>query len=625
MSRVSDNPTIYFLDAENAAFSCQLDQESYLISFDPAAAGALPISPDRLRAIQAGFVRLFCRDGLWFIEALETENLYINGHRISAYLLPCQVTSGDVLQIGNSRCVLLMDGAITSGNQQLMMIVSGHRVVNLTTALSETALIRQLIIVSRHDTALENLRLMVTAEDIALEETIDVRRIEANSLFCVDPFLVPRISDALFLQQESISSTIHIELIDRATQTSVLTVELPLEVTAATNWPYARAYQSLLASYVTPHHPFIDEMVVKAKFHLSKTDEAPESLFQLLSGDNPARFEETFLCLYHYLLNEYKLTFSPPAQPNSSLQKIRMAENLIIEQAAKGKPGMGTGSCLDLALLLAGCLENLQLNPLIAIIEDDDHYWHALVGMWTSNEKHFQPLYRTKMSLMEGVESDRLILLDPNCLTEYYGKPEAFSVARERAEAFLRERPLIFALDVQAARDQGVVPMQFAFGGMALQALRLSRQIASSRKSAQLKSWHLLLALIRDSHKVRKTFIACGGNINTLNRLPEFREEAERISYKTVPDPAGEYREVLARAWQAVFADGRRLVDDIDLVRAVLLDRETSASDFLAKMNVPFDVFENAFHEQRDDSAPPVDASLSIVRSIRKQSTIPPE
>ena len=106
--------------------------------------------------------------------------------------------------------------------------------------------------------------------------------------------------------------------------------------------------------------------------------------------------------------------------------------------------------------MAAACLENLGVQPLVAIL-DLDQWWHALVGCWDPPEPGLESLRFDAGTLLE-----RAIWVDPTCAARDREVRRPFAGARAEAERSLRERPLLFALDVTAARREEIMPLPFA-------------------------------------------------------------------------------------------------------------------------------------------------------------------
>jgi hypothetical protein len=104
------------------------------------------------------------------------------------------------------------------------------------------------------------------------------------------------------------------------------------------------------------------------------------------------------------------------------------------------------GTCIDLALFIAACLEQLRYQPLIALL-DMGTWWHALIGCWTYRKESLKPILTEKHRIMPHT-----MWVDPNGCTQDQNYGWTFSQACDTAHTFLIQQPFLYALDVAAAR-----------------------------------------------------------------------------------------------------------------------------------------------------------------------------
>ena len=75
------------------------------------------------------------------------------------------------------------------------------------------------------------------------------------------------------------------------------------------------------------------------------------------------------------LVNEYRLQYiNPPPSYSEQSQRLRTPSDILASN---------TGTCIDLALLLASCLEYIDIYPVVVLLTG-----HAFVGYWRSEEAH---------------------------------------------------------------------------------------------------------------------------------------------------------------------------------------------------------------------------------------------
>jgi hypothetical protein len=188
---------------------------------------------------------------------------------------------------------------------------------------------------------------------------------------------------------------------------------------------------------VLPNHPLIAQVVSAACQGLAAAHTA----------------EEALEAIYTYLFTHYALSyrFEPPSWERHS-QKIRLPHQVLPHFPNTA----GQGTCIDLALFIATCLEHLHHHPLIALV-DMGNCWHALVGCWTYAKETLEPVLTDASRVMRGT-----VWADPNGCTQDPDYRWAYERACAEAHTVLCDQPLVYAPDVAAARRIGKVePLPF--------------------------------------------------------------------------------------------------------------------------------------------------------------------
>ena len=234
-------------------------------------------------------------------------------------------------------------------------------------------------------------------------------------------------------------------------------------------WSTLPEHQRALATFVLPNHPAV--AAIASEITSAVDPEAPA--------------EQLLAALFMLLSERWQLTYrlEPPHWATDS-QKVRLPHAVLLDDGARH----GEGTCLDLALLMAACLENLGLQPLVAVL-DLGEWWHALVGCWDPPEPGVEAVRFDTASLLS-----RAIWLDPTCATRDREIRKPFPEARAEAERLLRAHPLLFALDVTAARGEEIMPLPFA--GQPAWSAAASRAIEAAHQHARAAGGQLCAAAL---------------------------------------------------------------------------------------------------------------------------------
>jgi len=216
-----------------------------------------------------------------------------------------------------------------------------------------------------------------------------------------------------------------------------------LELLAYNQWPGTYVLPELVAAFVLPNHPDVGTLLRRAA-DLLGTETKDPSLdgYQSESSDRVRQAVRAVYCA----LQAADLTYvNPPASFETEGQKVRTPDQILRDRL---------GTCLDLSLLYAACLEQAGLHPLVLFTEG-----HALVGCWLTAEHFPEPtIVDDPRRLRKRIRLGTMIAVDVTALA---ARPSA---AFELAESAGRERledpgATFVAVDVRAARLAGMRPV----------------------------------------------------------------------------------------------------------------------------------------------------------------------
>jgi hypothetical protein len=261
-------------------------------------------------------------------------------------------------------------------------------------------------------------------------------------------------------------------------------------------WSHRVGFRKSLACFVTPYHPVIEGIVAKL----------PPSA---------AALEERIEALYNCLKDQYDLAYwiEPPSYESQS-QEVRPPHQMMFPDLNQ-KTGKGT--CIDLALLFAACLENMGLQPLIIITGDNAVPSHAFLGCWTYNARRYEPVIQSFDKL--GRKQHLLLLLETTGCTDRFGNKQSYAAAKEKAAGQFSAATFLFAVDVAAARGNGIMPLE-ALNPEVARIYKQARTLATALGSSTLESVHLACAFLRDpSPEIPELLMQAGIDPNRREKI----------------------------------------------------------------------------------------------------------
>ena len=169
----------------------------------------------------------------------------------------------------------------------------------------------------------------------------------------------------LVRQLERERGTLHIHV--AADEATIGETERRLDVLAYDEWSGSSALEELLAAYVLPNHPDVEQILTSARDVLGEQTGNPS--LDGYQSQSPRRVQEIVRAIYE-AIRRLELTYiNPPASFEKNGQKVRTPDRILASRM---------GTCLDLTLLVAGCLEQAGLHPIVLL--KDGHAW-AGVGL----------------------------------------------------------------------------------------------------------------------------------------------------------------------------------------------------------------------------------------------------
>ncbi len=227
----------------------------------------------------------------------------------------------------------------------------------------------------------------------------------------------------------------------------------PVEVLAYNEWYYNPRFPQTVASFVQPNCDAIEKTVSLVRDRLKREDR-DTSLDGYQSG-NPGKILEMLGALFAVLQSDLQLTYiNPPPSfegasmlPDGSLtisQKIFFPEQILEHRR---------GTCMDLALFCAACVERMGLHPIWFMI-----HGHAFFGAWLAEKSLQNPVVTDHAAAVKLVSEGAWFPLNSTTFT--LTPPRQFMNCVEEATCCLMEpERFICAVDIQSARAGGIKPI----------------------------------------------------------------------------------------------------------------------------------------------------------------------
>jgi very-short-patch-repair endonuclease len=314
------------------------------------------------------------------------------------------------------------------------------RTVNYASQQNDVPVIHSLLIRNNTDSVLKDLNVLIDTEPaFSRPKEITIASIgpkETYNLGTID----------LVLSHDFLSNLA--ERIVGAVQVSVTTSEGTFQTSekiallAYDEWSGLSGIPEMLAAFVLPNHPAIETILAKAASLLKKwTGDASLSGYQ---SEDKNRVVKTVAAIYSALQQCGIRYINPPASFEESGQKIRTPDRILDNRM---------GTCLDLAVLAAACLEQVGLHPLICVTKG-----HAFPGVWLEEECFPECSTDDVLCLRKRVELDEIFVFETTLITADI--PVPFEQAVKEARRLLEnQNDFRCVIDIYRSRKSGIRPL----------------------------------------------------------------------------------------------------------------------------------------------------------------------
>ena len=482
---------------------------------------------------------------------------------------------------GKGKMALAPEAVVRIGNTTLLINISPQQppltvsvkclpAVNYSLVHCDVPFLDEVILSNNSDLLLSNIEIKILLPGYAESQKVNISSIPAKAKHTLDP--LPRfLFDRQKMRDLAEAEAVAVEV--RAQGERVpLDSEVQVKILPPNAWCNVN-HEEVLASFVLKESKAVRKVIKRARVALSCLVKERQGFENVLTA-HPEPARTIIKAIYFCLQERYDIDYGrEPRYYAREWQVVRFPDELLQNLE---------GTCIDLALLLAACLENRHLNPVIVIVRTGLFIYHALVGCWTKKPLSAEPIIKDGGRLQQLVEEEELLLLDSVGIARGKQSYESFAECESKGKEYLDEacagyygHEFMYAIDICAARYRGYEPMPFG-GGIefergAWMAIFRARREAERLRSSALGVRHLLLGLLSLENSLLEQTITKMGEGSaervrvTAERSVSSDEKGQRILRET-----DDWRGVMKRARKKARERGDELVTEANLTRALL-------------------------------------------------------
>ena len=304
-------------------------------------------------------------------------------------------------------------------------------------------LLLALSVANDSDRPLDDLLLTLHTVPVVLPDRIwRLDHLDAGTALPITDLVTPVDAGLLAGLTEAQRVTVVLTLMHAGTELAHAQSEV--ELLPRNHWGGMEPLPEHLAAFVQPNDPAVDRILKQASDILGR-HQLPSGIDGYTSGRRE-RVWEIAQAVWGAICAMGISYALPPASFETVGQKVRSPSQIWDGRVA---------TCLDTSLLMASCLEQAGLHPVVVIMGG-----HAFVGCWLIPECFPYPAVDDVAAVRTRVRLDELVLIETTLVTE---RPSpTFTVAVGRAQTLIGQgssQSFIAAIDVHRARMEHVVPL----------------------------------------------------------------------------------------------------------------------------------------------------------------------
>jgi len=326
--------------------------------------------------------------------------------------------------------------------EPVRMDVAVLPVINYALQQNGAVMIQSVTLENTSDGDLEDLDLEICAiPGFALPFAQHIALLPANKTLTVSrPKLILN-GEFLGAMTEKVNGVLHVKL--RSADGVLVSDNVEATVLAFDEWHGLELYPELLAAFVTPNHPELAPIIARATEFLGQwTGDTSMDGYQ---SQDPNRVLAQAAAIFTAIKEQAIAYVVPPASFERVGQRVRLCD-MVLKQKL--------GTCLDLTLLYASCLEAVGLHPILITSAG-----HIFTGLWLE-EKMFPECVQDDFSLITkrlapGV--NEIAVVETTAVTT--GKDLSFDNAREMGERNMTTQQVEYIIDIHRARLSHIAPL----------------------------------------------------------------------------------------------------------------------------------------------------------------------
>jgi len=321
------------------------------------------------------------------------------------------------------------------------------KTINFAMQQNYVPIVRNLVIYNESQENVSNIDVKISFEpDFAKEFVYNVAEIKAGSSVEIAPVRISLKSEFLFSLTEKMVGTINIKVVQG--ENVLFSEDNSIELLALNEWSGLLVMPEIIASFVTPNHPAISTIIKDAAEVLNGWTSNPSFTGYQTRNANNVKLQ--MAAIYEAIKKQNIIYNNPPASYETVGQRIRLPHTVLEDKQ---------GTCIDLAVLYASCIEAVGLHPLLVFNKT-----HAYIGCWLEEETFADCMIDDISALEKRVAEGAELILLAECTDMVYGKTVDFDLSLKHGkDHLLKSDEFECIIDIQRSRGSGIRPIPLTY------------------------------------------------------------------------------------------------------------------------------------------------------------------
>lgn len=340
--------------------------------------------------------------------------------------------------------------------------------INFAMQQNYVPIIRNLVVTNGTEETLEQLQVNISfAPEFAHPYQYTISEIKASESLEIPRMKIQMNTEYLFALTEKMVGSIQVRI--SCGEEILNLIENNIELLAYDEWSGVLMMPEIISAFIMPNHPLITKVITNAGNYLKKWAGSPS--FTGYQTRNPENVKFQMAAIYSALQEEEIIYNNPPASYEVIGQRVRLPHR-VLEQKM--------GTCLDLTVLYATCLEAVGLHPLVCFVKG-----HAFGGCWLEEDTFADSVMDDVSAITKRLATGAMDILLVECVDFVSGQGIDFDNATRHGENHMIAMDTFFcAIDVKRTRSSGIRPMPIKLGNSYQSGNALDANIETGYKQA---------------------------------------------------------------------------------------------------------------------------------------------